>query len=297
MGTVTPAELLATIPLFETLSEGERDALARGTSDRTLAAGETAFNQGDAGGEMYLVEDGAIDITIGAGSASVVVASLFTGQYFGELSLFDGLTRSATATATKPTKLLCLARQDLVKFIDQNPEGAMKILAEMSNRMRKTNALMTSQVSRNVILEHDEHLSFADKVADKVASFGGSWAFIGLFVLVIAVWMAVNIWLPFDMPGFQLLNLVLAVVAAGQAPVIMMSQNRQETKSKLLAENDYKVNLKNEIGIAGIEKAMAELLQRTSVIEKRVAALGRAAGIDSRASALPSDSPRPGPTE
>jgi uncharacterized membrane protein len=288
-GGVRPAELLATIPLFEALSESERDALARGLAERALDAGETVFQQGDAGGEMYLVEEGGVDITIGAGQASVVVASLFAGEYFGELSLFDGLARSATATATRPTKLLCLARADLVHFIDANPEGAMKILAEMSNRMRKTNALMSSQVSRNVVLEHDEHLTFPDRVADKVASFGGSWAFIGIFVLTIAVWMGVNIWVPFDMPGFQLLNLVLAVVAAGQAPVIMMSQNRQETKSKLLAENDYRVNLKNEIGIASMQKAVAEVLQRTTMIEKRVAALGRAAGVDGRASGPPAE--------
>jgi uncharacterized membrane protein len=278
---VQPAELLASVPPFESLSEAERATLASRLTDLTLAAGQSAFKQGDAGGEMYLVLDGAIDITIGAGAGSVVVASLFAGQYFGELSLFDGLTRSATATATKPTKLLCLRRADIVSFIDQNPEGAMKILAEMSNRMRKTNELMSSQVSRDVILEHDEHLSFGDRVADRVASFGGSWAFIGLFATVISVWMAVNIFLPFDLPGFFILNLSLGIVAAGQAPVIMMSQNRQETKSKLLAENDYKVNLKNEIGIASMQKAMAEVLQRTTMIEKRVAALSRSSGVES----------------
>jgi CRP/FNR family cyclic AMP-dependent transcriptional regulator len=289
---VTPAELLATIPIFETLSSAERESLAGDLRVRLLAEGETAFNQGDGGGEMYLVEDGAIDITIGAGATSVVVASLFTGQYFGELTLFDGLLRSATATATKATRLLCLGRDDLVRFISGNPEGAFKILAEMSNRMRKTNELMSSQVSRNVVLEHDEHLTFPDRVADIVASFGGSWAFIGIFVMTIAVWMALNIWVPFDVPGFQLLNLVLAVIAAGQAPIIMMSQNRQETKSKLLAENDYKVNLKNEIGIAGMQRAVAEVLQRTAMIEKRLASLGRAAGVDGAASG-PSASPQP----
>jgi CRP/FNR family cyclic AMP-dependent transcriptional regulator len=284
---VTSAELLATIPIFETLSTDERESLARGLEERLLAEGETAFKQGDAGGELYIVEDGAIDITLEVGVTSVVVASLFAGQYFGELSLFDGLVRSATATATKPTKLLWLGRDDLVRFISGNPEGAIKILAEMSNRMRKTNELMSSQVSRNVILEHDEHLTFPDKVADIVASFGGSWGFIGIFVLTIVVWMAVNIWLPFDMPGFQLLNLVLAVVAAGQAPVIMMSQNRQETKSKLLAENDYKVNLKNEIGIAGMQRSLAEVLQRTTILEKRLTSLAGSVGVASSGSPPP----------
>ncbi len=153
--------------------------------------------------------------------------------------------------------------------------------------MRKTNDLVSSHVSRNVILEHDERLTFPDKVADKVASFGGSWSFIGIFVLTIAVWMALNIWVPFDMPGFQLLNLVLAVVAAGQAPVIMMSQNRQETKSNLLAENDYKVNLKNEIGIETIQRSLAEVLQRTTVLERRLASVTAAVG--GATSTLPTD--------
>jgi uncharacterized membrane protein len=272
---MNPAELLATIPLFESLTPAERDALAEGLKEGTLAAGETAFKQGDAGGEMYLVRDGAIDITIGAGTTSVAVASLFTGQYFGELSLFDGLARSATATATKPTRLLCLGRADLVRFIDANPEGAMKILAEMSNRMRRTNDLMSNQVSRNVVVEHDEHLTLGDRVSDKVASFGGSWSFLGLFGLMIAAWIGVNVLVPYDRPGFLILNLVLAVIAAVQAPVIMMSQNRQETKSKLLAENDYRVNLKNEMGIANMQKGLAEVLQRTSMIEKRMGALAR----------------------
>jgi CRP/FNR family transcriptional regulator, cyclic AMP receptor protein len=267
------AQQLAHIPLFESLTDEERGELARGLEEKIFEAGATIFNQGDEGGELYIVEDGAVDISIVAGNTTVTVASLFAGQYFGELSLFDGMPRSATAKATKPTRLLWLGRDDLVRFIDTNPEGAMKILAEMSNRMRKTNELMSSQVSRNVIGEHDEQLTLGDRIADKVASFGGSWAFILCFVGVIAFWMLVNLIVPYDRPGFLLLNLVLAVVAAGQAPVIMMSQNRQETKAKLLAENDYQVNLKNELGIANLQKSVAELLQRTAMLERQVTLL------------------------
>ncbi|MGO8992838.1 MAG: DUF1003 domain-containing protein [Polyangiaceae bacterium] len=271
------ADLLAKIPLFEALTPEERDALARGLDEKTLAEGEAACKEGDPGGEMYLVVDGAIDITVGKGPTSVVLASLFEGQYFGELSLFDKLPRSATATATKPTKLLRLGREELARFIGSNPEGAMTILAEMSNRMRKTNEMMLSQVSRNVVQEHDEHLGLGDRVADKMAAFGGSWGFISLFVAIILTWLAANLFIPYDRPGFMILNLLLAVIAAFQAPVIMMSQNRQETKSKLLAENDYKVNLKNEVGIANIQRVVAELLQRTAIVEKQLASFDRKA--------------------
>ena len=222
--------------------------------------------------------DGAIDILVEAGQAAITVASLFPGQYFGELSLFDGMPRSATATATKPTRLLWLGRDDLIRFFDAAPERAMRILREMSNRMRKTNELLSSQVSRDVVVEHDEKLTFGDRIADKVASFGGSWAFIACFVGVITVWLLSNLFLPYDRPGFLLLNLVLAVLAAGQAPVIMMSQNRQETKSKLLAENDYEVNLKNEIGIGSLQRGQAEILQRLALMETQLGQLVRGPG-------------------
>jgi len=269
------SHLLANISLFESLTREELVALSQGLEEKSLESGQTVFKQGDQGGEMYIVMDGAVDISVGAGRDAITVASLFPGQYFGELSLFDGMPRSATATATKPTHLLWLGRDDLVKFIDADPEGAMRILSEMSNRMRKTNELMSSQVSRNVVLEHEEQLTFGERIADKVAAFGGSWAFIGCFFAVIAVWLLSNIFLPYDRPGFMLLNLVLAVLAAGQAPVIMMSQNRQETKSKLLAENDYQVNLKNELGITNLQRGHAELLQRLALIEKHVERLAR----------------------
>jgi CRP/FNR family transcriptional regulator, cyclic AMP receptor protein len=272
---VSLAAMLATVPLFEALSPGELDELAQGLERMSLDAGKTVFTQGDPGGEMYLVVDGGVDITVGAGAAPINVAALFAGQYFGELSLFDGLPRSATATASKKTELLRLGRADLVRFIEKNPEGAMKILAEISTRLRKTNELMSSQVSRDVLTEREEHLGLGDRVADKVATFGGSWSFLGLFFFVIFAWLLTNIALPFDVPGFMILNLVLAVIAAGQAPVIMMSQNRQESKNKLLAENDYRVNLKNELGIANAQKALAEVLQKATMLEKTVASLSR----------------------
>ncbi len=272
------SELLARIPLFESLTREDLVTLAQGLEEKRLDAGQTVFKQGDAGGELYIINDGAVDIAVGAVPYAVCVASLFSGQYFGELSLFDGMPRSATALTTKPTHFFVLDRDDLVRFIRVSPDGAMRILSEMSNRMRKTNELMTNQVSRNVIEEHEEKLSFGDRISDRMASFGGSWAFIFCFVGIVGLWLLVNILVPYDRPGFMLLNLILAVVAAGQAPVIMMSQNRQETKSKLLAENDYQVNLKNELGIANLQKGQAEMLQRMLLLEKQLETVARGVG-------------------
>ena len=124
---------------------------------------------------------------------------------------------------------------------------------EVGERMRATNELMTLTVSRNVIEEEEERLSLGDRVADKVATFGGSWPFIFVFVGFMAIWMVWNTVadepIAFDPLPFMFLNLFLSTIAALQAPVIMMSQNRQSVKDKALAMNDFQVNLKNEVSI------------------------------------------------
>jgi uncharacterized membrane protein len=122
----------------------------------------------------------------------------------------------------------------------------------------------TSVFSENIQDTIDAKLTFGEKVADKVADFGGSWAFIITFFLFIIVWMAVNVWLlaakSFDPYPFILLNLILSCLAAIQAPIIMMSQNRQEQKDRLRSEHDYKINLKAEIEIKFLNKKIDHLL-------------------------------------
>jgi uncharacterized membrane protein len=142
----------------------------------------------------------------------------------------------------------------------------------MSERLRQTNELMSRQVSRNVLEEEEEHLTLGQRVADRVAAFGGSWPFIFLFAVIMVLWMAINIirWFNFDPYPFILLNLVLSTLAALQAPVIMMSQNRQSSKDKLLAEQDYQVNLKAEMEIAALVRGQAELMARLSFLERSV---------------------------
>ncbi len=231
------------------------------------------FRQGDQGSSLFIIEDGAVEISYGEGRARITLATLFTGQYFGELSLFDGSPRSATATAARSSRLMRLDREDLVDFINKNPSAALRIIAEMSERLRQTNELMSQQVSRNVLEEEEEHLTFGQRVADRVASFGGSWPFIILFSVIMLVWIGINIarLANFDPYPYILLNLVLSTLAAIQAPIIMMSQNRQSSKDKLLAENDYQVNLKAELEITAIMRNQAELLARLSLLERTMA--------------------------
>ena len=279
---MTRQDLLANIPLFESLTPEDLDALSRRLEQVEYPEGEMIFRQGDEGSSLFLIEDGAVEISYGEGRGKVVLATLFTGQYFGELSLFDGCPRSATATCAKQSRLIRLDRADLVDFVNKNPAAALRIIAEMSERLRQTNELMSQQVSRNVLQEEEEHLTFGQRIADRVASFGGSWPFILLFSGIMMVWIGINVarMAGFDPYPFILLNLVLSTLAALQAPIIMMSQNRQSSKDKLLAENDYQVNLKAEMEIAALMRGQAELMARLAMIERTMAR--RSAELQSR---------------
>lgn len=125
-------------------------------------------------------------------------------------------------------------------------------------------SIRQQDVIANNLNEHfSSQRTFGEQLADKIASFGGSWQFIILFGMVLLLWIGINIWLlshPFDPFPFILLNLVLSCLAAIQAPVIMMSQNRQEAKDRLRAEEDYRINLKAELEIRQLHEKMDHML-------------------------------------
>ena len=276
-------ELLQTIPLFESLERDDLTVLANRLREVAVEAGQTVFAQGDEGDSMYVIETGAVDIIAGSGKQKVTVASLFKQQYFGELSLLDGAPRSATAIANRATQLLALDRDDFVEFIKRRPDAALSIMHEVGERIRATNELMTRTVTRNVLEEEDKKLTMGERVADAVAAFGGSWPFIFIFGGFMVAWMLWNSILKepiaFDPLPFMFLNLFLSTLAALQAPIIMMSQNRQSTKDKALAVNDFQVNLKNEMSIDKILRGQSELVQRMAALEQRLAP-SRAAAIE-----------------
>jgi CRP/FNR family cyclic AMP-dependent transcriptional regulator len=268
------SSLLREIPLFESMEDADLVALGNKLTQKAFGEGDVIFAQGDEGDAMYLIEEGAVDIVAGSGNQRVTLASLFTGQYFGELSLLDGAPRSATALASRPTHALALERDDFVDFVKRRPEAALSIMHEIGERMRATNELMTRTVSRNIVEEDAENMSLGDMVADKVAAFGGSWPFIFIFGGFMAAWMTWNSVagrLAFDPLPFMFLNLFLSTIAALQAPVIMMSQNRQSSKDKAMAVNDYQVNLKNEVSIDKLIRSQGELVQRIAHIERTLA--------------------------
>ncbi len=136
----------------------------------------------------------------------------------------------------------------------------------------KNNAIL----SENIQDEIEAELTFGQKIADRVAAFGGSWIFIIAFFSFILIWMTINIWFlaskPFDPHPFILLNLILSCWAAIQAPIIMMSQNRQEQKDRQRSEHDYKINLKAELEIKLLSEKIDHLLvhQNNKLVEIQV---------------------------
>lgn len=248
-------EILAEVPLFALLDQKERKTLAKLLNTKTFSKGDTVFSYGDAGDALYLIRNGRVEVFVeNTEGEKIVLAESQAGDLFGEISLLDGGARTATVVAVEDTEVLTLDREHLLKFITQHPHAAIDLLTVMGRRLRTTDELLRTHVSRNVNEEEEDRLTFGERIADRVASFGGSWTFIILFFFILVSWMGVNAWLlaahPFDPYPFILLNLVLSTLAALQAPVIMMSQNRQATKDRLKADLDYQVNLKAELEVA-----------------------------------------------
>ncbi|MBL7913592.1 MAG: DUF1003 domain-containing protein [Bacteroidia bacterium] len=150
-------------------------------------------------------------------------------------------------------------RKYLTQLIVQERGELIKIDSDVMNAIQ-TNAIL----SENLQTEIDSNATFGQRIADKIAAFGGSWSFIIAFFSFILIWMFTNIWLlatkAFDPFPFILLNLILSCIAAIQAPVIMMSQNRQEQKDRQRSEHDYKINLKAELEIQLLNEKMDHLL-------------------------------------
>src|SRR5207302_859840 len=189
------------------------------------------------------------------------------GEFFGEMAILDEQPRSADATVVQSARLGVLSRDDFRAFLHKNPDIALGILTAMIHRLRRTDELLRHRVSRNVNEEEAAHLTFADRAADMIAEFGGSWKFIIASLTLFVVWVAANTFLltrkPFDPFPFILLNLALNMITALQAPIIMMSQNRQAHKDRLRANLDYQVNLKNELLLSDMIRRLDELKKKS----------------------------------
>ena len=259
-------ETLRTVPLFESLDDKEARELCDMLETVDCLPQQVLFRTGDAGSGMYLIEQGTVGISMKAADGhELTVAELGPGDFFGEMAMIDGKPRSATATALEPARLAILSRRHFLSFMQNNSNVALEMLAALAHRLRRTDELLQSRVTRNVNEEEAAHLTFGDRAADVIAEFGGSWKFIISAVAFLNIWVLINTWLlwdkGFDPYPYMLLSCVLNMVAALQAPIIMMSQNRQAHKDRLRADLDYAVNLKNEL-------ALNEILQRLQVLER-----------------------------
>lgn len=271
------ADLLAQIPLFEGLPDADREALAERMRERPFKAGQTVFAQGDHGNAMYVVLSGAVQIYLTSTDTAaprVVLKDARTGEYFGELSLFDDKPRSASVEAEVDTVLLELTREELAEHLGRSKSAAMSILSEMADRLRETNALLSQRAASNVVKQIEENLTWGQRLADRVAELNGSWAFISFLVVLSLAWALTNSLLPhpFDEYPYVFFNLLLAILVALQGPLIVMSQNRQTLKDRAQAEMDFRVNLKNEVGIESIQRELsalrAEATTRLEVLER-----------------------------
>ena len=263
------------ISIFQKLASSDLETLKQLWRQRVFQKSDVLFRKGDQGSSMFLIEAGTVEITVpgGAKQKDICVAALKEGDFFGELSLIDGLPRTATATATSPCTLLELHREDFIKFLLDRPSVAISMLSEMGKRLQATNELVSSLASKNINVEMDEQMSFGDRLADRVAEFVGSWKFLILFMAGVLGWCVFNLiellFVPFDRYPFVFLNLILAVVSSLQAPLIMMSQNRAQLKDRLRADLDYQVNLKSELMLQQLHTKIDELAAAGRSTRKR----------------------------
>ncbi len=269
-------QLLERVPLFRGLSESARISLAERLVERRYRAGELVFSKGDTGSAMFLVLSGKVEIFLPpeGGAERVDLKEVSEGEHFGELSLFDEKPRSASAEAKTDCVLLELSREHFVSDIVRSEAAVLAILSEMAVRLRDTNAMLSQRAAKDVVKEFEENLNWRAKLADRVAELNGSWAFILGLVGLTFVWAGLNAFMPrpFDAYPYQFFNLFLGILVGVQGPLIMMSQNRQAAKDRAQASTDFRVNLKNEVGIESVGR---ELLTLRKDLEERLVELER----------------------
>jgi CRP/FNR family cyclic AMP-dependent transcriptional regulator len=257
---------LRNVPLFESLDDKAARKLCQLLETVDHKAKTVLFRTGDEGDAMYLIERGRVRICVqGTDGRDMTLAVLGRGDFFGEMALLDGQRRSADAIVTEDARLAVLSREPFLSFVRSSPDIALEMLTALANRLRHTDELLRHSATRNVNVEEAAQLTLADRASDIIANFGGSWKFIIAAVLFFNVWVLINTWLlansGFDPYPYLLLSTAINMLAVLQAPIILMSQNRQAHKDRLRSEIDYQVNLKNEL-------ALQEILERLKTLER-----------------------------
>ncbi|MSO20619.1 MAG: DUF1003 domain-containing protein [Acidobacteria bacterium] len=255
--------ILRNTSLFAALEDDELAMISSLIDTRHFSKGQIIFTRGDVGDSLYIVRDGQVEVSSDSTEGTkIVFAEYPPGEVFGEISLLDGGPRTATAVATEDSDLLIFDRTDVLALVTKHPDAALDLLAVMGRKLRSTNELLRNPVARNANVEVEESLTFGARIADHVAAFGGSWTFVLIFTAILIGWMGLNVALAaqaFDTFPFILLNLGISALAALQAPIIMMGQNRHSAKDRIRADLDYEVNLKAELEIAHLHNKVDRL--------------------------------------
>ena len=264
-------DTLKNVPLFALLDEDETAVLASQVELKHYAARQRIYKVGDPGGQAYILVSGAVRVTIvDEDQQEVVIDEPGEGEFFGFASMLDQTLHQTDATATEASECIEVDRNDITVLLQRKPHAGMDMLAVLGKQFHASQQLIKVRSTRNPNEVIEEEASFGDRLADSVAKFGGSWRFIISFGFVLVVYSTINVSLgqkAWDPYPFILLNLFLSMLAAIQAPVIMMSQNRQDAKDRLRSELDFDVNRRAESEIKGLAKKLNLLDEKIGDIE------------------------------
>ncbi len=249
-------EILRGVPLFGLLDDEEAAVLAHEVEVKKFAPRQRIYKIGDPGGRAYVVVSGVVRVTtIDEDHQEVTVDEPAAGEFFGFASMLEQTPHQSTAIALEETVCLEVDRHDIAILLERKPMAGMDMLAVLGRQFHASQKLVRVRAARNPNQVIEEQETFGEHVADSVASFGGSWGFIISFAVVLVSYATINVVLArraWDPYPFILLNLFLSMLAAIQAPIIMMSQNRQDKKDRLRSELDFEVNRRAEVGIQGL---------------------------------------------
>ncbi|HEV3207818.1 MAG TPA: DUF1003 domain-containing protein [Terriglobales bacterium] len=264
-------ETLKRVPLFALLDEEETAVLAGQVEVKTFAPRQRIYKIGDPGGRAYVLVSGSVRVTtVDEDHQEVVVDQPSAGEFFGFASMLEQTPHQTDATSVEESVCLEVDRDDIATLLQRKPHAGMDMLTVLGRQFHASQQLVRVRASRNPNDMIEEDMTFGERIADMVAGFGGSWTFIIMFSMAICVYTAINIVLrgaAWDPYPFILLNLFLSMLAAIQAPVIMMSQNRQDTKDRLRGELDYDVNRRAESEIQGLARKLNLLGEKIGDVE------------------------------
>jgi CRP/FNR family transcriptional regulator, cyclic AMP receptor protein len=264
-------ESLKNVPLFALLDDDEAAILASQVELKKFSPRERIYKLGDTDGHAYVMVSGRVRVTtVDEDHQEVVVDEPSHGEFFGFASMLEQTPHQTNAVALEETECLEVDRTDIMVLLQKKPHAGMDMLTVLGRQFHAAQQLVRVRASRNPNELIEKEATFGERIADSVAGFGGSWTFILTFLGVLVFYSALSIgmggksWDPYP---FILLNLFLSMLAAIQAPVIMMSQNRQDTKDRLRSELDFDVNRRAESEIQGLARKLNHLGEHIDDLE------------------------------